>query len=202
MGLLSLGCLFAWSRGHRPLSIWAQVLSGHISSFPAGRGPGEQHGESDSEETREGMSIQDAGPFPGMISALPNMFKNGNPQKEHVEEPVWDYPSSPSPSLTPKSRMLLQLLDQVAEATLPTSQPHSQSPNTFSFSSPGFLNSATHQQMAQGQLRATAPLPAEPLVLSESFAGSDEELDLAQHMGKRSAGLGPPGLCAGNTHQY
>lgn len=151
------------------------------------------------------MSIQDAGPFPGMISALPNMFKNGNPHKQHVEEPVQDYPSSPSPSLTPKTGCYfpsLQLLDQVAEATLPTSQPHSQSPNTFSFSLPGFLNSATHQQMAQGQLRVTAPLPAEPLVLSESFAGSDEELDLAQHMGKRSAGLGPPGLCAGNTHQY
>lgn len=54
---LSPGRLSVWSRGHSPLGIWAQVLPDLISSFPAGRGPGERHGLSDSEETRDGTSI-------------------------------------------------------------------------------------------------------------------------------------------------
>lgn len=109
----------------------AQALSGPISSFPAGRGPGERHGESDSEETREDISILDAGPVPGMIpdTDLPNRYRGTHRRcmwrsRARITPPPL-VPSPHSQKLGPGYFPSPQPLDQPAEATLHLSQPYS-----------------------------------------------------------------------------
>ena len=217
MGPLSLGRLSAWSRGHRPLSVWAQMLSGPISSFPAGRGPGERHGESDSEETREDTSIQDAGPVPGTIPdpALSNRFRNGGTRTRRMQRSQARITSPPLvPLLTPKKQGLDATSLHLNVWTKPQRPPctfpnltaplqQSQRFSPFPRLDPPRTMPHTGEGAAQAEVMlCSAPLPAEPLVPPESCAGSKEEPELAQQPRKRSAGLVPPGLRAGSAHQY